>query len=995
MNRIINRTIAATVALIFLIPFETVYGKEPADTSSNGFTLVSEQDFSSYDATVFVYEHDLTGAKVEFIQNDDPNKFFMMEFETCVNDNRGTAHVFEHSAMNGSVKYPSRSLSSALFNRGYITYANALTSDKCTVYPIASLSEKQLLVLADYYADACFEPMILKDEDIFRSEAWRYALADADDDLKINGTIYSEMQSAYTPQMAALRNAIGLVAPGHASSYEAGGIPSEILKLSYEDVVAYHDMYYHPANSITYLYGDIKDADAFLDLLDGYFTKFSNGSFAAKTSRKRTEEKYTVKYYDFPAQKDASGDLSQIVYAFDLGLPDNEELEELYAFNKLINMDSSNIMMTLRAKFPSSTFSFALESDDVSTILTVAARNMGKDDADNFKDTVVECFTHMAKEGAKEAELENLKQKILGEHALCREGKNAAFSLLSAIADLYSSGRGELFYIDMYDRFLDMSWFDNDDIKSLSQKICNASSAMAVVTLKPGLYEENEKKLSDDLKKKKDKMTQKQLNGLISDNERIAAGSKDDPTEYLDKLLVTKVSDLTDNIQYHAIKDKTDDRGVRHINVYTKNDKADAAYIFLDASAVPKKLLMHLAFYTDLVNGHFVPTRSVSRNDLAGAINGATFDGQEISLEVSSYADDYTPYVTVKFTSPCDKTEDAYELAYERLYESSFDRPDVLREAARSIKNVIRNNINARPDKVARLIGYAQSDGAAYYESTHYLEYLTFLEEVEKMPDEELSDVSGKLAEVAALLNGAEGAVIGKASSVDNMKSCEDAANLFEKKLGKIPAQAKSVKDYDLPGYELPAAIITDSQLVYNTANIADEGLVPDDPLCELGLLIMDEVYLTPMIRGRYGAYRCSYSYSYPALSLYSGDDPTVKETYDTFAGMYDAWTDIRKNITKSAFDEYILRLHSSMAQRGGDISDAMETINAMAAGRNAYDRSIKARSLKKVTSGDLSKLDTVFEKLSQNTSAVSAGSGDLIQKNRDMFKTVISPFAK
>ena len=108
---------------------------------------------------------------------------------------------------------------------------NACTKEACTLYPVASQSEKQLLKLADLYADLCFEPMILEDEDIFRSEAWRLSLEDPDGDLRINGTIYSEMSGKYSADMAAQNHAMELLYPGCVSSYAVGGIPGEILTL--------------------------------------------------------------------------------------------------------------------------------------------------------------------------------------------------------------------------------------------------------------------------------------------------------------------------------------------------------------------------------------------------------------------------------------------------------------------------------------------------------------------------------------------------------------------------------------------------------------------------------------------------------------------------------------------------------------------------------------------------------------------------------------------
>ena len=60
----------------------------------------------------------------------------------------GVSHVFEHASLNGSAKYPS----DLFFNLNYETintYMNALTAMKYTSYPISSISDEQLLKLAE------------------------------------------------------------------------------------------------------------------------------------------------------------------------------------------------------------------------------------------------------------------------------------------------------------------------------------------------------------------------------------------------------------------------------------------------------------------------------------------------------------------------------------------------------------------------------------------------------------------------------------------------------------------------------------------------------------------------------------------------------------------------------------------------------------------------------------------------------------------------------
>ena len=207
--------------------------------------------------------HDRTGAGFVYIANDDTNRVFDLTFLTDTVDNTGLPHVFEHATLDGSRKYPSKSLFFNLSYQTYNTYMNASTFDRMTTYPVASLSEEQLLRYADYYTDSCLYPMIMEDESIFREEAWRYRLENADADLTIEGTVYSEMLGATTLERMAARNAMRTAFPGSIIGNDRGGLPGEIPNMTWEMLRGYHDKYYHPSNMVAFLYGDFQDYTAF------------------------------------------------------------------------------------------------------------------------------------------------------------------------------------------------------------------------------------------------------------------------------------------------------------------------------------------------------------------------------------------------------------------------------------------------------------------------------------------------------------------------------------------------------------------------------------------------------------------------------------------------------------------------------------------------------------------------------------------------------------
>lgn len=190
-----------------------------------GFEAKEIREFPLIGADLVLFEHQKTGGKLLWIANEDTDRAFQLSFLTRPDDDTGLPHVFEHATLFGSEEYPSTSL---FFNINYQTYntlINAYTYDACTSFPVASLSEKQLLGLADYYADACFNPLIMTDEGIFRTQAWHYNLADLDGELTYEGVVYSEMQGAITLSRAAMLNANKLTFPGAALSFNQGGMP--------------------------------------------------------------------------------------------------------------------------------------------------------------------------------------------------------------------------------------------------------------------------------------------------------------------------------------------------------------------------------------------------------------------------------------------------------------------------------------------------------------------------------------------------------------------------------------------------------------------------------------------------------------------------------------------------------------------------------------------------------------------------------------------------
>lgn len=962
------------------------------------YTQKSTSKLECFDAKVTVMEHDKTGAKVVIIKNDDPNRYFMLQFDTPVSDDRGIPHVFEHSAMNGSLKYNSRSLAKALFSKGFVTFGNAYTEDRCTVYPIASLSEKQLLKLADYYTDACFEPLLLANEDIFRSEAWSYSLPDKDSDITVGGTIYSEMSTEYTAGRDALRKALRILYPTSSAAHEAGGVPDELLTLKYEDVKEYHSRYYHPSNCIAYLYGDIKNPDDFLGLLDTYFSKYEKKNFATKACEPGRLNGYSKREYDFPATNDASSsDGSEMVYAVDMKDLAGVTKEELYAFRNMCNQSSSTMMMTLLSRFPSSDFDMGIESEKGVSVLTVNAHRMKKEDADAFKKCVSDIFTGLSKDGAPDLEIENFRKKKEFDHMLSREGSNTALMLLLSSALMESNGGSPCTYMDMIDAYKDMNWFDNDAVKTVSSMLAVPERAvLTVVTNKPGLAEEKAELLAEKLAKMKETMTADEITKLVDTTKRIKEASSDDPSRYLEKLCVAQISDLAEDVASFNLDDHKDTKGVRQIFAPIGRKGISSTKLYLDAPVPDEEDIYFLALYTDLVNGHFIPAGGTSRNDIPGLIGSLTADGQTISLEVSSFGDVYTPYVTADFVCASGDEKAAFELLYDRLFDSDFTNTDRIAKGIEAIKRTVRSNIDSHPEKMTMLLAASSgSNGASYYENTHYIEYYDFLQKASADIKKDPKAFSKKLEDISKYLDSADGTVLTFAAASDAKDDYLASAAAFTGKLGRDVHKKVS---YDLTKYEYPLAVSTNSNMACNA--ISSPGsfrkMNEDNSAAEdVALSVLTDQYLWPVVRNNFGAYVCDYENDDDLVSLYSSRDPYGAQTLDVFCYAPDAWRVIRNDLTAKDLDNYIFTAYAQETLSKGEIKDAMNALDGAVKGLGGGRLVKLAKDLKKTGLMDLAKCDALFDDLKKEGQMVTAGPAQLIDKDRKFYKTVLAPFAK
>ncbi|MBR2530537.1 MAG: insulinase family protein, partial [Lachnospiraceae bacterium] len=221
------------------------------------YELVEKTEIKDIRSEGYLFRHKKTGARVLCIENDDDNKVFYVGFRTPPEDSTGVPHIIEHSVLCGSEKYPAKDPFVELAKGSLNTFLNAMTYPDKTIYPVASCNDKDFANLMDVYLDAVFHPNIYKREEIFKQEGWHYELEDENDDIKLNGVVYSEMKGAFSsPDDLLSRSVFDSLFPDTCYGVESGGDPDVIPTLTYEQFKAFHQKYYHPSNSYIYLYGN-------------------------------------------------------------------------------------------------------------------------------------------------------------------------------------------------------------------------------------------------------------------------------------------------------------------------------------------------------------------------------------------------------------------------------------------------------------------------------------------------------------------------------------------------------------------------------------------------------------------------------------------------------------------------------------------------------------------------------------------------------------------
>ncbi len=239
-----------------------------------GYTVVRCEHCPEQHGTLTVLTHDVSGATILLVENEDVNKAFGIGFGTFPSDDTGVFHILEHSVLAGSEKYPVTSPFLQLLKSSMASFLNAMTFPDKTVYPFATPNETDFRNLMDVYLNAVFCPLAMVDRAVFEQEGWH-----RDADGTVSGVVYNEMQGALASPDAQLQDALErAMFPDTAYGFVSGGDPASIPALTYEKYQRVYRRHYSADNCCVTLYGrmDMAEKLAFLD--EHYLSRMPKGT---------------------------------------------------------------------------------------------------------------------------------------------------------------------------------------------------------------------------------------------------------------------------------------------------------------------------------------------------------------------------------------------------------------------------------------------------------------------------------------------------------------------------------------------------------------------------------------------------------------------------------------------------------------------------------------------------------------------------------------------
>ena len=809
-----------------------------------GFEVKEKKYVREVEGDIIQMEHLLTGAQVVVIDNQDVKKSFLVGFRTIPKDSTGVFHILEHSVLNGSRRYPDKTMFVNLMKHSMAEFVNAITYPDHTVYPFCTENEKDFMNLTDVYLNAVFCPNVLTDKEIFEQEGWHFQCEDGKAP-EINGVVYNEMKGVFSSLDSILEDEMSkAMFPETAYRFVSGGFPDTIPALSYEEFLEYYRTFYNASNCCIVLYGKMNTEQLFEYIDKVYLGKMKRSEPAKPVMLQKPVKGIRNKLYD----KEKFGD--QGVFAsctYSLGDFDNRErMNAVYILMQAImGEDEAPMKKGLIQSLGIPEIQYFIMDGIRQPYLAVKIKNTDKETAGRLKTVITEQADRLCKEGIGEEVLVSAINRL--EFWMREKGGSQpeGIEYVLDIAGGWAQGTGPCEMIEFEETYRKMRTLVKEGyFESLLREILLENDHEAEVSLEP-LEKAEEKRQTEE--------ETEDLPGLSADD---LLHKKEEP--------LTRAEEES-GITY--LKQEIPSKGVAYQSCY------------FDISDLEPEKVPYAKLFSELLGS--LPTRTHSLEELVIEKN-MWLGNIRAYLEAYTNTDDIR-HVRLKFVMDISCLEQnllrAVKLGEELLYDTILEHPEII------LKRIRQSRMELERGFVTSGNSYASGRAAAHYmpegaarERYNGIHYYQFLGKLLKNFDADQGQIIRELKKIQEKL-------CRKSNLVMSFTGTEKAYGDF-RQLIAASGFCGSVREREPGWYQdklLPGkseAFIIPSEVSYVALGGIGE-YTGEDYL--LGRMVSFD-YLWAKIRAEGGAYGCQMSVL-PNQSwiMSSYRDPNVKRTIEAF----------------------------------------------------------------------------------------------------------------
>ena len=962
-----------------------------------GFRLISVDEISTIQSTLFTWRHEKTGALLCHVANDDTNRAFTIAFHTPVSEDTGLPHVFEHAALGGSKKYPDPNLVFSMMYGTYSTHMNAYTSTTYTAFQTASLSEEQLLSNMDVYLDGVFNPALLSDPHAMMRDAYRYQLSDSEGELSLQGVVYSEMLGALSHTRIANLRLYRLLWPGSVVGSLSGGMPDEIPKMTWQDLCAFHARYYTPGNSLTVLYGDIEIGRFLAMINDSYFSHYEEEHPSLADHGYRSAEGTITANFTYPAPADTQPE-TILLYAIPVGFLNAEKAELLHMGLNLMTRPDHLLEKRMTAELNRATWSLGMQITKAGSAIIFRAEGLDETDAPKFREIIEDALENTAEKGFSEEDLRMYADSQRYENALARETLNGVNlgSSLAAYWDLFSDPRSILPVYDLGSRLEELVTDGRCAAALRSAVESSEASVLLISTTEPGGSERVLEERASSLLEKKQAMTADEIQDLVASTEEYNTwAEKSQAASMLSDVTAVTVATLPEEVE-EAEATQRKENGLTVVFSELPETEYLSAEWMLDISKVPQEDLLPLRVAALFLGSLETEKRDrlTLERDLNRAAHGLMFSLRTLENDSTG---EWRPVFSVSWETFSDLIDESVSLISEVLEQTRLTDLSYIRSMLTSDALTRRRNYTvSSPHTLTLLEARRETDEpTAWALLSGGIRLIEYEEALAAMDDSDLVEALTHITEVLGRSLSRENAILTVAGGKE---ACRQLAAKVENTMREWPEQIEAERIPIPSEGKKNVRILVDSNVNYNLEYMTAEetGLEYTAGLSAFANVISDQV-LMPVFRYQNSVYSVFFQISRDEAFILTYRDPNFGKSFtELFPFLGSLAREALADLTEEELAGYVSGVYSGVAMPIGPIARANLAISGLMRGRDFFLETREAmRDLKNLKTEDLIPWTDLLDKLSLSGLKVTVTSPGNANELTDLFPIVNTDFLK